>query len=367
MAHTATGPTIFKHMPFLGRAGGSARRSSAALGLLVAMCALIIAGGPVASARAALNWNATPLAVDPGKSLTAVSCPSASLCVASAGAQAMAFNPSRFRRPQPHTLFTGRGLQLDGLWCSVSTLCVATDFQSAVSFNPGRFTSKLQTTRLETVTGEGLVSVRCPARSECVAVDSYGGGMTYDPLTHRVLRRRISIDGNERLTALACPSISQCTALDDAGYEYTFQPRTGQRVGSFQIDQAAGLDAPSGDSTNELDAISCPTTKLCAAVDTLGNIITFDPQLNGAAEAFGSTTISYPGSSLSAISCKPSGVCVAVDRSGNAIAGSADSQSWQLQPVDPGHAFNAVACPTKTECVAVDNDGNAYRLYPNLQ
>ena len=353
-------------MSYLGRTGAPCTGlKRAALCAAALVCALAVANANAGEAKAALTWNAAPLAVDPGNALTAVSCPSASLCVASTGAQELAFSPNRFRRPQPHTLFSGRGLQIESLWCATSTLCVAIDFQSAVSFNPTKVASKLTPTRLETVTGEGLVSVRCPSRSECVAIDSFGGAMTFNPVTHKVLKRRISVDGNERLTALACPSVSQCTALDDNGTEYTFQPQTGQRLGSSQIDAAVGLDAPSGASDNELDAISCPTTKLCAAADTLGNIVTFGPQPGGASGAYQTVSVQAdPNGSLSAISCKPSGVCAATDRSGNAIGGSAMSNSWQPQAVDTGHVLNSVACPTLSQCIAADSSGSAFRLYP---
>jgi hypothetical protein len=355
-------------MPFQGRTGARSvvglRRSALCVALLV--CALLLAGIHAGNARAALTWNATPLPVEPGHSLTDVVCPSASLCVASSDTQELAFSPKSFKRPRAHTLFAGRGLVFDGLWCPTSTRCVGVDFQSPASFNPVKF-SVARAKSIEPESGEGLVSLRCPSRTECVAVDSFGDGMTFDPQNWKTIKRQIKVDSNEAQTALACPSVKQCTSLDDDGYEHTFDPQTGQRLGSSQIDSAVGLDAPSGASDNELDGISCPTTKLCAAVDTLGNIVTFDPQPAGAFSAFETTSVEVdPGNSLSAISCKPSGLCAAVDRSGNAVAGSASADSWQLQAVDPGHAFGSVACPTSSECVAVDNRGNAFRLYPTL-
>jgi hypothetical protein len=356
-------------MPLLGRTGARSvagwKRSALCAALLA--CALVVTGVRAGDARAALNWNATPLPVQAGHSLTDVVCPSASLCVASSNTQELAFNPSRFKRPQPHTLLAGRGLVFDGLWCPTSSSCIAVDFQSPVRFNPVKF-GLARGKSIEPVSGEGLVSLRCPTRTECVAVDSFGDGMSFDPQNWKPIKRQIKVDSNEAQTALACPSAKQCTSLDNDGYEYTFNPQTGRRLGSAQIDSAVGLDAPSGASDNELDGISCPTTKLCAAVDTLGNIVTFDPQGSGAA-ATTFETVSVPadqGNSLSAISCKPNGVCVAVDRAGNAIGGSAISNSWQLQVVDAGHALNSVACPTLTECVAVDNRGSAFRLYPTL-
>jgi hypothetical protein len=353
-------------MPFPGRTGARSvglRRFALSVALLA--CALLLVGIHAGYAGAALTWNATPLPVDSGHSLTDVVCPSASLCVASSDTQELAFSPKSFKKPRPHTLFAGRGLVFDGLWCPTSTRCVGVDFQSPVSFNPVKF-SLARGRSIEPESGEGLVSLRCPSRTECVAVDSFGDGMSFNPQSWKPIKRQIKVDSNEAQTALACPSVKQCTSLDNDGYEYTFDPQTGRRLGSSQIDSAVGLDAPSGASDNELDGISCPTTKLCAAVDTLGNIVTFDPQQSG---AFSVETLSVPadpGNSLAAISCKPSGLCAAVDRSGNAVAGSASADSWQLQAVDPGHAFSSVACPTSSECLAVDNSGNAFRLFPTL-
>lgn len=335
-----------------------------ALAALVTAFSLLIAAIDAGGALAALSYNAAPLAVDPGQALYGITCPSASQCTAVTTAQELTFDPLAFRRPPARTPFKGRNGPISGVWCPTTSLCDTVRGQSAVSFDPRRF-RYAPSRQIDSVTDEGINAVRCPTRSECVAVDSNGDAVTYNPRTNRLLTKLFSVDGSDSLTGLACPSAVQCTVVNDAGYQYTFQPRTGHKLRRFQIDPAVGLDAPSGDSIYELDAVSCQSTRLCAAVDQLGNLITFDPLVSATASAGTITTTPVdPGNSLSSISCKPSGICVAVDRSGNAVAGSTVTQSWQLQAIPGAHAFNSVACPTSTACVAVDSVGDAFRLYP---
>ena len=166
-------------MAFLDRTGArsvaSWRRSALCVAFLA--CALLVTGLRAGDARAALNWNQTPLSVEPGQSLTDVVCPSASLCVATSNTQELAFNPNRFKKPQPHTLLAARGLVFDGLWCPTSTSCIAVDFQSPVRFNPVKF-GLARGKSIEPESGEGLVSLRCPSRTECVAVDTAGDTFT---------------------------------------------------------------------------------------------------------------------------------------------------------------------------------------------
>lgn len=337
----------------------SARLSAVALGVLLISLLLLFAG----TARGA-GFAAGPMALDPGQSLWAVTCPSASQCTAVTATQELTFDPLAFKRPPARAPFRGRNGPIASVWCPTTSLCATVRVQAAVSFVPRRFRYRPSKV-IDTVTDEGINAVRCPTRVECVAVDSNGDVVTYNPQTNKLITKLFSLDGSDSLTGLACPSAIQCTAVNDAGDEITFQPRTGHRLGGLHIDPAVGLDAPSGDSIYELDAVSCPSTGMCAAVDELGNLITFDPLPSAAAAPSTSTTFAVdPGNSLASISCKPSGICVAVDRSGNAVSGSTATQSWQLQTIAGAKTLNAVACPTSSECVAVDSAGNAFRLYP---
>ena len=89
-----------------------------------------------------------------------------------------------------------------------------------------------------------------------MAVDSNGYGLVYNPLTHARLRFD-HVEVGAALGGVSLPSSSQCTAIDNDGMMVSFQPRTGKRIAIAKIDVPVGLDAPSGDSTDELDAVSC--------------------------------------------------------------------------------------------------------------
>ncbi len=337
--------------------------AGAAVIALAATSALVIAIPATASAAVAASG---PLALTSGAALTNLACPSAAQCTATTGTQEITFTLAANRRAVAHrwarTPFSGRGVQINGIWCPLTTICAAIHSQSATSFNPRRF--RAGASRLIAPDyGEGLVSVRCPSRSECVAVDSFGHGVTYNPQTGRTLIKSIRIDGNERLTALACPSASQCTALDDDGTQITFNPANGRILASGKIDSAVGIDDPEQGVGYELDAVSCPGTRSCVAVDTLGNAIAFDPL----STTHSAITISF-SEPWASISCRRTGQCVAVGAGGAVLIGSAgaagSSGPWGTTTLAGAADLNAVACPTATECVAVDSAGHAFTLDP---
>ena len=343
------------------------------LGLAIPTTAFAIGGS---SSPPAVSGSSSPLAIDgssspleliSGAPLTNLACPSATQCTATTGTRVITFTLTANGRAIGHrwvrTPFRGRGVQINGIWCPLTTMCTVFQSQSVTGFNPQAFryrASKLVAPDY----GEGLVAVRCPSRSRCVAIDSFGHGATYSPQTGKRLGKTIAINGNERLTALACPSATQCTALDDAGSQITFSPASGRRLNSARIDTAVGLDDPEQGEGNELDAVSCPTTSSCVAVDTLGNVITFRPL----ASAGSAATVAFT-QHWNSISCRRTGRCVAVGDSGAVLAGSAgvvggSSGPWTTATLSGAADLNAVACPIADRCVAVDSAGHAFALVP---
>ena len=69
-------------------------------------------------------------------------------------------------------------------------------------------------------------------------------------------------------------------ALKGYGFGEEFEAGRPYRGRLYYVpnDTLVGLDAPSGDSNDELDAIACPSATRCTAVDTLGNVVTFNPR-----------------------------------------------------------------------------------------
>jgi hypothetical protein len=108
----------------------------------------------------------------------------------------------------------------------------------------------------------------------------------------------------------------------------------------------------SADPGKVLESVSCPSKVFCAAVDDLGNAVTY----NGAHWAAPAQI--DPGVALSGVSCPTKLFCVAVDKAGNAI--TYNGTSWSApSAVDRGEAFNSVSCRSKTFCAAVDSKGGA--------
>jgi hypothetical protein len=180
--------------------------------------------------------------------------------------------------------------------------------------------------------------------------------VTYDPQTGRIMRRGINVEEVEALTALACPSRSQCTATDNDGTATTFDPLTGHRLLSVKIDKPVGLDAASGDSDNELDGITCRGTRLCVAVDTLGNVVSFDPHSRRGGHLYKVAA----GSALTSVACPTRGLCVLADSSGRVWIGHAGGSYWIATRLHGASGLTSLACVTGTECVAVDSAGDEY-------
>jgi hypothetical protein len=108
----------------------------------------------------------------------------------------------------------------------------------------------------------------------------------------------------------------------------------------------------SADPGHVLESVSCPSKVFCAAVDDLGNSLTY----NGVSWATPAPI--DPGVVLTGVSCPSKLFCVGVDKAGNAT--TYNGTGWSTpSAVDPGEAFNSVSCRSKTFCAAVDDKGGA--------
>jgi hypothetical protein len=88
--------------------------------------------------------------------------------------------------------------------------------------------------------------------------------------------------------------------------------------------------------------------------------------LVGNAETYNGTSWSAPtkiADRLNAVSCPTSSFCVAVDSSGDALTYNGTSWSAPTK-IDGNNVLRSVSCPTSTFCVAVDQNGNALTYAP---
>ncbi len=294
--------------------------------------------------------------IDAGTPLVSVSCPGRSQCTAVDALHELTFDPRSSRVAMHLRTLAGRPFPpVAAIACPALTLCSAPSDVSQITFNPRAFGHPKS--RVIDHDGDGtIVTVRCPSRGECVAIDTDGAGVTYDPQTGRIMRHNINIEEVEALTALACPSRSQCTATDNNGTAITFDPLTGHRLLSVKIDKPVGLDAASGDSDNELDGIACRGTRLCVAVDTLGNEVSFDPH----SRRGGHLHAVAAGSALTSVACPTRGLCVLADSLARVWIGHAGGSSWVPTRLHGASGLTSIACVTGTECVAVDSAGDEF-------
>src|SRR5450759_3512373 len=123
------------------------------------------------------------------------------------------------------------------------------------------------------------------------------------------------------LAGVSCPTSGLCVAVDWSGNVVTSSNPTGG---------AAAWTVTNVDGTNILTGVSCPSSGLCVAVDLGGNVVTSSNPTGGAAawtvthvDASNSFNCTVPGyCSLYGVSCPSSGLCVAVDSGGNVVTSS---------------------------------------------
>jgi hypothetical protein len=171
------------------------------------------------------------------------------------------------------------------------------------------------------------------------------------------------------LGAVSCPSTSLCVAADTSGDLMTSTaPLSG--AGSWRITRADSQVRPSF-FVPSAGAISCPSEGFCAAVDTAGNLLTSthptspDPRwVRTKLETVGTPGPLPAPEGLSAISCPRVNFCAAADASGNVlISGSpaAGAASWTTERVDPQpgiFGLSGISCPSSSLCVAVNSRGD---------
>jgi hypothetical protein len=141
-----------------------------------------------------------------------------------------------------------------------------------------------------------------------------------------------------RADALACPSTVQCTAVDTQGQEDTFDPQ-----------QPAPAEAATVDWGSALSGIACPSISQCTAVDNHGYEFTFDPREQAAVTSWRASSVS-----LSDVACVSDSDCVAVGNpQQTAVAfdpqGSVGSIDLATEETD---GLGAVSCPTSSQCTA---------------
>jgi len=199
----------------------------------------------------------------------------------------------------------------------------------------------------------GLLDIRCPTASLCVAIDSAGNVLTTKtPLAGAKGWKRAHVDNG--LTALACPSAGLCVAVDSRGDVLTSKkPAGGPKTWTRTLVDTV--------SPGELTAVGCRST-LCVIGDTQGNaFVAKNP--TGGRHAWKLIALPSNGDSpgsMSGFACPSKSLCVGVDQSTGEgfiddVYTSTDptaSNRWNLTTELTDNWFTGVACPSTSLCVA---------------
>jgi hypothetical protein len=336
-------------------------------------------------------WWQSPVQVSPaGQSLVRISCPSVSLCIATASAAGHLTDvavsadptggPSAWRIAHIDTNSRTSQASLVDISCPSVSLCVAVDDKGYVltSTSPAGGVGTWSDAKISG-TSE-LYSVSCASESLCVApgepgaaaistnptggarawhtamIDttpcgdicvSYGGGPPGAP-----------IDG-----AISCPSASLCVAGNLTGHILNSADPAGD-PGPWRVAFAdpnsvycahAACPAPIGN-------IACPSTTLCVAIDNAGYVLrSTDP--TGSASSWQMTDALHLGfapgiPSRPGLACSSKSRCMLLDRERVLVSDDPGGGGpWTPTTIDPGGALTGISCPTMMLCVAVDARG----------
>ncbi len=168
------------------------------------------------------------------------------------------------------------------------------------------------------------------------------------------------------ITGVSCPSTGVCVAVDSVGDVLISTDPTGG-IGAWTKTYTGENSTGVGSFTG----VSCPSTKLCVAVDSEGDVVTSaDP--TGGASTWTRTEVVPPntqgeGDHLEAVSCPSESLCVVTDDRGDVVT-SADptggASAWTSAKVTTpnklggGNALGGLSCPSVRLCVATAEEGN---------
>ncbi len=331
---------------------------------------MILAGSAITSQAAVaagrLSWSTTA-SIDPGQTLTAISCPLGppeALCAAvdNTGNILVSTNPTGGAGAWQKTNIDGT-TSLTAVSCQFEA-CVAVDGLGNVLIGVPGEPSTWSKTATDPSNG-GLTGVSCPQRDIsqigfCLAVDhagnavlTFNGGTPWNAET-------IDVPGGH-LTGLSCTEFSEwCITWDDLGNVLTLgEPYEGASAWTV-----AAVDPGTGITGGACPAQNVITLNYCLAVDQAGNVMAATEPTVGAS-AWSVSHVDVNG--LTGVSCpyvEPGRFCAAVDDAGNVVTSSdplGGAADWSVTPIDPGIGLTGISCPysgSGTLCVVIDATGN---------
>jgi hypothetical protein len=222
----------------------------------------------------AQTWRGSTLTPNPNEGVTGISCPSVSLCVAvGTGRQAFVSTNPRAAAPTwsaynvqdpsgapcPRDPSGTCGESLTAVNCPSVTLCLATD-------STGHIHTSTAPARVAPWSTAGLgvpklTSVSCASTSFCVASGPYTSFTTTNPTAGTGWRRQNLAFGG---AWLSCPLRSLCLANDTS---------TPLNHVATDPSTAAGWHLVGLDPRGVITGVACPNATMCVAVDEQGEVV----------------------------------------------------------------------------------------------
>lgn len=356
-------------------------RKSFGLRALLVCSAIALAAATAAPVASAATWtlrqlppsyvdeNGSPVSA----SLSGVSCPTDSFCVAVGGLDTLAFSRAPTGGAEAwrvvHPSDPGSGGRLRAVSCASEDLCAAVSYEGFVyvSIDPAGGAKAWPSTEInEGDNATHLSGVSCPSPSLCVAVsggygDSSGRVLTStDPTAGRwkIARLDTSLD----FRGVSCGTPELCVAVARDGRVVVSTDPTGGASAWNEIGRPGG--------PGDVGGVGCFGASLCAAGNEGGNVLTSTDPAGGArkwweANAGGSVLIT-------GVSCPAVDRCAAVDNNGDILTSSdptGGSSAWHFDNLvrfqreygqSPKNAFFGVSCPTTSLCALVGSDGRIF-------
>jgi hypothetical protein len=354
-------------------------------GLAVVLGMAVLSAVSTASAYAS-PWKGFQLAGAADQAfMLGVSCPTESLCVAggtdnliasstdpAGGVAAWSYGyAGEGPRPQTESGPADRSGQIQAVSCPSASFCVAVTSLGRI-YSTTRPTSPPPSWRVTQIEAEGinlhLHGVSCPTVSLCVAVSggrndngkvltstNPGGGAA----TWQVVQLDKSLD----LRGVSCGSPSFCVAVDEEGRIVTSTNPTGDAT-AWNV-----IGAPAGPAS--LHGISCVAVVLCVTGNLNGNLLSSTDPAGGLSSW---KAIDGGGSVLiTGASCPAATRCVVVDNNGDVLTSTDPTggrSAWSLTNLIPykpaakfeleGNAFFGASCPSSSLCVLTGARGQIF-------
>jgi hypothetical protein len=353
------------------------------------------------------SWNGTtwslsaaPSPAGPSSVLDAVSCPSASACVAVGSSQpgrqtrsvlAESWNGTQWSlldAPNP-----SHHASLTGVSCPSVNSCIAVgSYQSiappaktpdqtrtlAESWNGTTWSLMSSANPRPPADGDVLSAVSCVSPTACTAVGSdenrRAASLTlaesWNGTNWSILPAADVADNT--LSSVSCTTATQCLAVGHHGVGVDVRTLAESwQAGQWLVTPAPGV--PSFPSESLFNAVSCASATNCLAVGYYSNNVSVSRTLAARWNGTRWLRTLTPGlgnsAQLTGVSCPSATFCVAVGQglSGLAVAESWNGSTWSVMrtPAITG-GFSAVSCSSATSCIAVGDRENTHQVARTL-